>query len=88
MNQAEIMTLLSSKKGVAKDAMRKSIRLAIMAGKLSGILQGADRDISRAENFSENADWSEMLRIMEGTLDKDKGHIADDDPKSWNKRNL
>lgn len=78
MNQAEIMTLLSGKSGQRKDAMRKAIRLAIMAGKLSGILQGADRDISRAENFSENADWTEMLRIMEGTLDKETEHRAED----------
>jgi hypothetical protein len=78
MNKAEIMTLLSGKKGVAKDSMRKSIRLAIMAGKLSGILTAADRDISSAENFSENANWTEMLRIMEGTLDKEVDHRAED----------
>lgn len=79
MNQAEIMTLLSNKTGMRKDAMRKSIRLAIMAGKLSGILNSADRQISHAENFSENADWTEMLRIMEGTLDKEVDHRADGD---------
>jgi hypothetical protein len=79
MNQAEIMTLLSNKTGMRKDAMRKSIRLAIMAGKLSGILNSADREISKAENFSKNADWSEMLRIMEGTLDKEVDHLAYDE---------
>lgn len=88
MNKAEIMTLLSGKKGVAKDSMRKSIRLAIMAGKLSGILLSADRDIDRAESFSRDANWTEMLRIMEGTLDKEVDHLAEDDPKSWNKRNI
>jgi hypothetical protein len=72
MNQAEIMTLIGSK------VPAKKIRLAIMAGKLSGILNAADRQISRAENFSENADWSEMLRIMEGTLEKEHDHRADD----------
>lgn len=78
MNKAEIMTLLSGKKGASKDAMRASIRIAIMAGKLSGILMAADRSISEAENFHQNADWTEMLRIMEGTLDKEIDHIAED----------
>jgi len=73
MNQAEIMTLRSQK------VKPESIRLAIMAGKLSGILMAADRQIAQAEQFSENADWSEMLRIMEGTLDKKVDHYADDD---------
>ena len=81
MNQAEIMTLLSGKTGMRKDSMRKAIRLAIMAGKLDGILQAADRTIDRAEHFHENADWSEMLRIMEGTLDKEKGYKGDDNSK-------
>jgi len=78
MNQAEIMTLLSGKTGMRKDSMRKSIRLAIMAGKLDGILRAADTQIGRAEDFHERADWTEMLRIMEGTLDKDKGYKADE----------
>ena len=73
------MTLLSGKKGAAKDSMRHSIRIAIMAGKLSGILMAADRSISEAENFQQNANWSEMLRIMEGTLDDKVDHMADDD---------
>jgi hypothetical protein len=74
MNQAEIMTLLSSK------VPAKKIRIAIMAGKLSGILIAADRDINKAANFRENADWSEMLRIMEGTLEKEVDYQADDIP--------
>ena len=72
MNKAEIMTLLSSKVKPAQ------IRTAIMAGKLSGILQAADRDIHNAESFREDANWTEMLRIMEGTLDKETGHQAED----------
>ena len=74
MNQAEIMTLLSSK------VPAKKIRIAIMAGKLSGILNSADREINRAENFHEKADWTEMLRIMEGTLEKEVDHAVDDTP--------
>lgn len=66
------MTLLSSKVPASK------IRVAIMAGKLSGILLSADRDIDRAENFRRDADWTEMLRIMEGTLDKEIDHMADE----------
>lgn len=72
MNQAEIMTLLSSKVPYSK------IRTAIMAGKLSGILMAADRQISRAENFKENADWTEMLRVMEGTLEKQIDHQVEE----------
>ena len=72
MNQSEIMTLRSQK------VKPEVIRVAIMAGKLSGILASADRDIERAEHFGNNADWSELLRIMEGTLDKlPKGHRAE-----------
>lgn len=71
MNQAEIMTLRNN--GVKEH----DIRIAIMAGKLSGILMAADRQIAQAEHFSEHADWSEMLRIMEGTLDKEVDHRAD-----------
>ncbi len=70
MNKAEIMTLLSAKVPAAK------IRTAIMAGKLSGILRSADMDISRAENFRSEANWEEMLRIMEGTLDTQVDHEA------------
>ena len=70
MNQAEIMTLLASKVSYSK------IRTAIMAGKLSGILLAADRQIARAENFRDNADWTEMLRIMEGTLEKEMDYEA------------
>lgn len=72
MNQAEIMTLLSSK---VKPA---TIRRSILAGKLSNILRQADSSISDAEQFRENADWTEMLRIMEGTLDKKQDYQAED----------
>ena len=74
------MTLLSGKTGMRKNEMRKSIRLAIMAGKLSGILLAADRDIHNAEQFSENANWSEMLKIMEGTLDQEVDYRSDSKP--------
>lgn len=81
MNKAEIMTLLSGKTGMRKESMRASIRLAIMAGKLSGILLAADREIDKAEHFSSNANWTEMLKIMEGTLDKETNHRADSSSK-------
>ena len=71
MNKAEIMTLLGS------DVPAKKIRIAIMAGKLSGILMQADRAIADAKCFREDADWSEMLRIMEGTLDKNTDYQGD-----------
>lgn len=72
MNKAEIMTLRNN--GVKQ----KDIRLAIMAGKLSGILMAADRQIAQAEDFNNRADWTEMLRIMEGTLEQEVDHRADD----------
>jgi hypothetical protein len=72
MNKAEIMTLLASKVPASK------IRVSIMAGKLSTILMRADQDIALAEDFRRDADWTEMLRIMEGTLDKEVEHQADD----------
>lgn len=73
MNTAEIMTLVNAK------VDQKKIRLAIMAGKLEGILRAADRQIDHATHFNENADWTEMLRIMEGTLDKEVQHRGDQD---------
>lgn len=76
MNKAEVMTLLKSKVAPEK------IRIAIMAGKISGILQQADRQLDEAREFGENAHWTEMLRIMEGTLSEEKGHRAE---KSSNK---
>ena len=72
MNKAEIMTLLSSKVPAAK------IRVAIMAGKLSTILHRADQDIAAADEFRKDADWTEMLRIMEGTLDKKTDYMGED----------
>ena len=72
MNKAEIMTLQASKVADSK------IRIAIMAGKLSGILFAADRAISEATQFGEKADWKEMLRIMEGTLDAQTDIRADE----------
>jgi len=68
MNQAEIMTLRNA--GVSAE----KIRIAIMAGKLSSILHAADRAIDNAEHFNRDADWTEMLRVMEGTLDKFTEH--------------
>lgn len=62
MNKAEIMTLQLGK--VPND----KIRLAIMAGKISGILHAAEIAICQAEEFGKNADWIEMLKVMEGTL--------------------
>lgn len=76
MNKAEIMTLLSSKVSPSK------IRIAIMAGKLSTILHRADQDIHAAEEFGREADWKEMLRIMEGTLDKEIGHRGEESRSS------
>lgn len=71
MNQAEIMTLRNA--GVKEH----DIRIAIMAGKISGILMAADRQIVRAEEFAHRADWTEMLRIMEGTLEEAIDHRAE-----------
>lgn len=79
MNQAEIMTLLAGKVSYSK------IRTAIMAGKISGILTAADREIGRAENFRERADWTEMLRIMEGTLEQDIDYQAESSTKTKSK---
>lgn len=76
MNKAEIMTLLSSK------VKPGQIRIAIMAGKLSTILFRADMDIEAATRFGEDANWTEMLRIMEGTLGEDVAHRGERDPKS------
>jgi hypothetical protein len=72
MNKAEIMTLLSSK------VKPSQIRTAIMAGKLSNILFQADRQIALAETFKQDANWTEMLRIMEGTLEKDTDYQAEE----------
>ena len=72
MNQAEIMTLLKSR------VKPEKIRIAIMAGKLSGILMAAQREIDRAEHFGDNADWTELLRVMEGTLEKQTDIRADE----------
>ena len=74
------MTLLSAK------VSPKTIRTSIMAGKLSGILMAADREIRLAENFRENADWTEMLRIMEGTLDQEVDHEMTNAERSRIKR--
>lgn len=75
MNQAEIMTLLSN--GVK----RPKIRIAIMAGKLAGILNAADRQIGHAESFKADANWVEILTLLEGTLDEVTDYQADDDWK-------
>ncbi len=72
MNNAEIMTLLSN--GVK----RPKIRIAIMAGKLSGILHSADVQIERADSFKQDANWTEILTLLEGTLDEVTDHMADD----------
>lgn len=72
MNQAEIMTLLSGK------VKKPQIRVAIMAGKLSGILQSADRQITQAECFKDDADWTAILEILEGKLDKRTDHMAEE----------
>ena len=71
MNAAEIMTLQNAK---VKDG---TIRIAIMAGKLSGILRSADGQIRQASVFAEHADWNELLRVMEGTLDEATDHRAE-----------
>ena len=80
MNKAEIMTLLNAK------VPAKKIRIAIMAGKLSGILLAADRQIDQAERFQGEADWTEMLRIMEGTLSEEIDYRADQDDLTGMKR--
>lgn len=74
MNQAEIMTLLSSK------VKAPQIRIAIMAGKLSGILQSADRQIQNADAFKQGANWTEILTLLEGQLDDSTDHRAEDTP--------
>lgn len=71
MNSAEIMTLQNAR---VKD---ETIRIAIMAGKLAGILRSADLAIQQAAAFAEDADWTELLRVMEGTLDDKRDHRAD-----------
>lgn len=72
MNQAEILTLLKSK------VKPNVIRVSIMAGKLSGILRTADMTIAKAQQFSDGADWVELIRVMEGTLEDKVDHLADD----------
>jgi hypothetical protein len=79
MNKAEIMTLISAR------VNNKIIRRAIVAGKISSLFSAADRDIYKAEIFRENADWTELLRVMEGTLDKEIDHQADS-PGDYGKR--
>lgn len=71
MNQAEIMTLRNSK------VKEGTIRIAIMAGKLSGILRAADGQIRQAASFADGADWTELLRVMEGTLAEETDHRAE-----------
>ena len=78
MNQAEIMTLLSGK------VKEPQIRVAIMAGKISGILKAADRQISEAMSFQDGADWNEILRILEGSLDKKTDHMAEEHKRKRN----
>lgn len=80
MNQAEIMTLLSAK------VKEPQIRVAIMAGKLSGILNAADRTIDRAKQFHDGADWTEILRILEGKLDGQTDHAAEDGKRTTQKK--
>ena len=72
MNSAEIMTLLSN------DVKESQIRIAIMAGKISGILRSADITIGRAKAFKDGANWTEILRLLEGTLDDQIDHQAQD----------
>lgn len=72
MNNAEIMTLLSN--GVK----RPKIRIAIMAGKLAGILHTADRQIAHAESFKADANWTEILTLLEGTLDEVTDYQAEE----------
>lgn len=73
MNQAEIMTLLAGK--VKKD----TIRTAILAGKVSGILRSAELLIDRAHDFEREADWKQILTILEGSLDKEIDYKASKD---------
>lgn len=71
MNQSEIMTLLNS------DVDEKIVRNAIVAGKISTILHAADREVHRASEFSNEADWEEILKFMQGTLRKQKRERAE-----------
>ena len=76
MNRAEIMTLLAAK--VKKD----TIRTAILAGKVSGILRSAEIAIDQAHDFEKEADWKQILTILEGSLEKKTDYKAE---KSLNK---
>ncbi len=80
MNQAEIMTLLSNK------VKAPTISTAIMAGKISGILNTARRQVDKATNFKAGANWTEILRLLEGEMDSEIDHRADELETSTKKR--
>ena len=74
MNQAEIMTLLAGK------VKKGQIRTAILAGKVSGILNAAERQIDQAQDFEKEAVWKQILTILEGEAFDRKDHKAEDKP--------
>lgn len=80
MNQAEIMTLLSNK------VKEPQIAMAIMAGKISGILNTARRQVDKASQFKQGANWTEILRLLEGELDSEIDHRAEKPETSNSKR--
>lgn len=84
MKSAEIMTLL--KHGTSE----KTVALAIMAGKMSDVLRASAKQVARARFFHDNAEWTEVLRLMEGRMGEEVDHATDElknprypYPKGW-----
>ena len=71
MKTSEILTLLKA------GTDRNVVWTAEIAGRMETVVQAAERKLDCAEQFGSAADWTEILRIMEGTLEAEQEYRSE-----------